>query len=115
MFVVRYIKKTIKNLLYKKGYQIFRQYYYDFNADESICKILSRVKVDGTTVRILDVGANMSQSIDRFRKYLPDAIIYSFEPNPNTFEKLVKKQAKDRNLRCLILELAQKKAFFHFL
>jgi FkbM family methyltransferase len=40
---------------------------------------------------IVDVGANKGQSIDFYLKVYPDAQIYSFEPNPELFEKLQKK------------------------
>jgi len=75
---------------------------------------LSRIKTDDKTVKVLDVGANIGQSIDRFRKYLPDAIIYSFEPNPNTFEKLMKKQANDSNLRCFNFGVGSEKGVLPF-
>jgi len=37
---------------------------------------------------IFDVGANVGQSVDAFRKALPDAIIHSFEPSPGTYAQL---------------------------
>ena len=37
---------------------------------------------------ILDVGANVGQSIEAFRSWFPDAHIHSFEPSPATFARL---------------------------
>ena len=37
---------------------------------------------------VLDVGANQGQSVFRFKKLLPDAIVHSFEPSPHMFEGL---------------------------
>ena len=40
---------------------------------------------------IYDVGANVGQSIEKFRQVWPGAEIHSFEPNPPTFTALSKK------------------------
>jgi FkbM family methyltransferase len=37
---------------------------------------------------ILDVGANVGQSVWNFRSRFSDCILHSFEPSPSTFEKL---------------------------
>lgn len=37
---------------------------------------------------IFDVGANVGQSVDDFKKIFPDSSINSFEPGPETFAKL---------------------------
>ncbi|MDP1598231.1 FkbM family methyltransferase [Phenylobacterium sp.] len=43
----------------------------------------------GTQVRtILDVGANIGQTAERFADHFPDAKIWSFEPHPTTFATL---------------------------
>ncbi|HZS49355.1 MAG TPA: FkbM family methyltransferase, partial [Bryobacterales bacterium] len=34
---------------------------------------------------ILDVGANVGQSVDRFKHVFPDSFIHSFEPSPATY------------------------------
>lgn len=39
---------------------------------------------------IFDVGANVGQSIEKFRSEFPRSTIHSFEPSPTTFEKLKK-------------------------
>ena len=40
---------------------------------------------------VCDVSANPGQSIDRFRRRFPRAVIHSFEPSPKMFAKLRKK------------------------
>lgn len=40
---------------------------------------------------IIDVGANIGQSISFFRSNFPNSLIYSFEPTPHIFKKLEKK------------------------
>ena len=94
------IKKSIKNVIKKLGYQLFRRFYYDFDSDESIRKILSIANILPKDILVFDVGANVGQSVDRFRKYLPDAVIYSFEPSPSTFSILRIKKVLDKNLHC---------------
>ena len=37
---------------------------------------------------ILDIGANEGQTVDAFKEYFPKARIHSFEPSPQTFDKL---------------------------
>jgi FkbM family methyltransferase len=108
------VKKNLKKLLKNRGYEIFRQHYYDFNPDDSIRKILINANVELSTATVLDVGANVGQSVDRFRKYLPNAFIYSFEPNPSTFEKLMKKQTNDAKLKCFNFGLGAEKGVLPF-
>ena len=38
---------------------------------------------------LFDVGANIGQTVDKFRQAFPDSEIYSFEPVSSSFEKLV--------------------------
>ncbi len=48
---------------------------------------LSRLinRLETPTPMILDVGANIGQSIEKFKHEWPDSQIHSFEPNPSTF------------------------------
>ena len=43
---------------------------------------------------VFDVGANVGQSIHRFRSRFPRCIIHSFEPSPTTFETLSQQASK---------------------
>lgn len=47
---------------------------------------------------IFDVGANIGQSIDRFKKLFPNSIIHSFEPQKKIFIILKKKYGNDKNV-----------------
>ena len=86
---MRFLKKVIKLFLESQGYLLLRKYYYDFNGDSTIQKIFNELNINLDSLIILDVGANVGQSITRFRKYMPKAMIYSFEPNPDVFATLV--------------------------
>jgi FkbM family methyltransferase len=46
---------------------------------------------------ILDVGANIGQSVTRYRWLFPEAVIHSFEPVPEAFEELRRRAADDVN------------------
>ena len=46
---------------------------------DPLCDMARRVQ--GSDLVIFDVGANVGQSIERFKKYFPDAAMYSFEPS----------------------------------
>jgi FkbM family methyltransferase len=47
---------------------------------------------------ILDVGANIGQSVARYRWLFPDATIHSFEPVPEAFEQLRRSAAGDERV-----------------
>lgn len=48
---------------------------------------------------VLDIGGNWGQSIVAMRRFLPNAQIVSFEPNPVLAERLVKSFGKDPGVR----------------
>ena len=92
---MRFLKKIIKLFLASRGYLLFRKYYYDFNGDTTILKVFNELGIDFKILNIFDVGANVGQSVTRFRRILPDAMIYSFEPNPDVFLELQKEHKDD--------------------
>jgi FkbM family methyltransferase len=48
---------------------------------------------------VFDVGANVGQTARAFLRAFPDAIIYSFEPDPGSFQKLFEATAGQRRVR----------------
>ena len=56
---------------------------------DPLCDMARRVQ--GSDLVIFDVGANVGQSIERFKKYFPDAAMYSFEPSSKAFALLEQK------------------------
>jgi FkbM family methyltransferase len=56
---------------------------------------MERFVADGPATTIFDVGANVGQSIERFRLHYPRAHIHSFEPSPATYREL-EARAKSR-------------------
>jgi hypothetical protein len=85
------MKQIIKPLIRKFGYDIVRYSPSDFgkNPLDDMAKYLHN---DSPVV--FDVGANVGQSISKFRSQFPQCIIHSFEPSPTTF-KMLSQQASD--------------------
>jgi hypothetical protein len=98
MGLLKLSKYIIKKILLKLGYKIINKYNHYFGIDESIEKIFNKAKLDKNNLTIFDIGANIGQSIKRFRRKFNKSKIYSFEPNPEIFKNLVEIQKKDSNL-----------------
>lgn len=59
---------------------------------------------------IFDIGANIGQSSEAYRRAFPGAIIYAFEPVQSTFAKMVARFADDRNVHCFQLAFGSEQA-----
>ncbi len=108
------LKRIIKSFLKKQGYEIFRRFYYDFGSDDTIKNILNIAKINFENLVIFDVGANIGQSVDRFRLYAEKAKIFSFEPNPEVYSILKRKKSTDNNLKTFNFGLGEKKDILDF-
>jgi len=73
------ITRIIKKIFNIFGYEIISSKYKDFYSAQDLDKIYKKLFNDANLV-IFDVGANIGQSIDRFRKIFPQSIIHCFEP-----------------------------------
>lgn len=113
MFLFKLTKYVIKKILLKLGYKIVNRYNYYLGIDESIEKIFNKKKLDKNKLTIFDVGANIGQSINRFRKKFKKAKIYSFEPNPKIYKNLIKIQKTDSNLKVFNFALSNKNSLAH--
>lgn len=72
-------------------------------------------KKKGLVEVVIDVGANKGQSIDFFLAINPECVIYSIEPNPELFELLKNKYAKNNNVKLFNFGISDKsgeKLFF---
>jgi FkbM family methyltransferase len=56
---------------------------------------------------VLDIGANVGQSADRFRHILPDAQIYSFEPVKDCYDQLAARFRGDARFRAFHCALGE--------
>ncbi len=84
---MQFIKRTIRKLLRGLGYDITRLNPEQLGVDPF--RDMGQLLTGVSQPTILDVGANVGQSVDRFRAALPAAVIHSFEPSPATFAKLM--------------------------
>ena len=107
-------RTLVKSFLFKRGYHLLRRYYYDFEGNKSIVKIFKMAQIDLDSLIILDVGANIGQSVDRFRGFSDKAQIYSFEPNPEVFQKLIEKAEKDKYLKCFNIGVGSQETTLKF-
>ena len=80
------MKRLIRYLLRRIGYDVMRYRSGELGRDpfQDMKFFLSGLK----SPTIFDVGANIGQSVDNFRRAFPDSSIHSFEPSPSTYAKL---------------------------
>ena len=78
------LKNTIKLLASKLGYDVRRTGTLRLSPFTDMKQFVPI----GTSPLILDVGANVGQCVNRFKEAFPSSIIHSFEPSPETFQKL---------------------------
>lgn len=79
-------KTYVRRIFHRLGYDIS---HYDVNEPgKNPFLDMQRFVADDPNTTIFDVGANVGQTIERFRLHYRDAHIHSFEPSPKTFQKL---------------------------
>ncbi len=96
------MKKTFNKVLNKLGYQIKKvENGFSFNSNLDWLK-KNNIKT------ILDIGANEGQFAKYINNVLPDATIYSFEPIPACFKKLLFLSDGIKNLHPINIALGDK-------
>jgi FkbM family methyltransferase len=97
MSIIKFIKKIILLLIYFTGYKIIGNKkiikHNNFDAIIDFCLNFSKRKVI-----FFDVGANLGQSIDRFKTIRNKSIIHSFEPTPNLYQIILEKYKNTKNV-----------------
>jgi len=78
--------RAIRRVVHRLGFDVTRAGTQKFgiDADRDLVTLLGAMPAPV----IFDVGANVGQSVDRFRDFWDTCTIHSFEPSPLTFEKL---------------------------
>ena len=79
------MKQKIRHIFRKFGYEIVRSTPNQIGKNP-LADIVKFLHNDHPV--IFDVGANVGQSIQKFRAQIPNCTIHSFEPSPTTFETL---------------------------
>lgn len=83
------MKNLVRKLINKMGYNIVR---FSPTGKNPISDM--KMFVTSNDPLIFDIGANIGQTINRFRSSFPKSEIHSFEPSPSTFETLTSNSKK---------------------
>ncbi len=78
------IKRITKKIIRQTGYSLSKIDKYQYSLEKVKYNWLKKKNIK----TIIDVGACDGDFIRKFRPVFPDAMIYSIEPNPESFEKL---------------------------
>ena len=81
------LKRGVRGALNKLGYDLRRTHPLVYKVGMDPFYDMRRFVQDPRLV-VFDVGANIGQSVDRFRSAFPECTIHSFEPSPSTFATL---------------------------
>jgi FkbM family methyltransferase len=84
-------RQAAKRLAKKAGFEITRIRTVDAGQDAS--QDIKTFLRDTPRPTILDVGANVGQSVLRFRELLPDCRLHCFEPGQSSFRELTRNTA----------------------
>ena len=104
------IKETIRSVATKLGYDVRSRASLGIDPFADMRRFVPA----GRDPLILDIGANVGQSVSRFRKTFPTGTIHSFEPGPDTFQKLSQNVAGDERVsvwNCAVGASAGKQTF----
>lgn len=80
------MKRLVRNFFKVFGYDVVRTFNPNLIGKYPLVDMKRMLHNDNPIV--FDVGANIGQSVQKFRGGFPDCKIYSFEPSPKTFETL---------------------------
>jgi FkbM family methyltransferase len=89
------MKQQIRHFIRKMGFDIVR-YSPDRTGQDPLNDMANFLQIEHPVV--FDVGANIGQSIYRFRSRFPKCRIYSFEPSPITFATLKQEVSTLKNV-----------------
>ncbi len=77
-------KAVFRSLLRSAGYDVRKTSHVGLDATADVQRIFQKTQLR----TILDIGAHLGESALAYAKSFPHAIIYSFEPSPQTFTAL---------------------------
>ena len=115
MNIITYIKRKIIRLIHYLGYELRgMKKKITHNDFDSIIKFLLKDKKEHI---YFDVGANLGDSILRFKKININSLIYSFEPTPELNKKLNEAYSSDKNVvinNCGVADSKSKSKFYSY-
>ena len=98
------VKGLLRLILDKHGYVLWKRNFFHFGISPFVDMMRLNTVWGRSLDVIFDVGANVGQFAREVRHELPAATIYSFEPHPQSFEKLSQAVAGGLNHpQCLAL------------
>ena len=113
--MINKLKKIFIKLLKSIGYEIIGSKIVKHNNFDAIIEFLLK-EIDKTDKKIIfDVGANLGQSIERFRRIDENSIIHSFEPTPDLALKLKSKYKHTDNIFINDFGLGSKMIFYNLI
>ena len=83
------LKRTLRRIAWRAGFDVVRLRRDNIEIGVDPLADMRRFLGDQKKPVILDVGANVGQSVERFSREVPGALIHSFEPSPTTYQKLL--------------------------
>ena len=107
------MKRVIKQIVNKFGYDIVRMNQMDQIGKNPLNDMEKFLHNDHPM--IFDVGANVGQSIQKFRDIFPRCTIHSFEPSPTTFETLKQQVPKLKSIHLWNCALGSSPGSMNFL
>lgn len=108
-------KLHVKNkYLFKLRFKKFNKIFTCYLSDNSDLAILTEIfikdeynlNLQDIPTTILDVGSNVGLSVVYFKLKYPNATIYAFEPDPETFKKLQKNTSQFSGIHCFNLAVS---------
>jgi len=104
--MLRAIKRMVKSLVSLFGYELTSQKLCEL-ADDPLAVMSLLLPRDEVSV-IVDGGASIGDTSERFSAFFPNARVYAFEPFPSFVESLQKKAASNPHIKVCPLALDQK-------
>ena len=93
--------KKLTNEILSKAFNV-KIYSTRAHGREDVCDMANV----GQSIRtVFDVGANIGQSVEKFRSAFPESTIYSFEPVGHIYERLKQKYENDKRVNTFNLAL----------
>lgn len=93
----RRIRKGLSAAFDALGYQVRRKQPPKWGADAYVDQ--ERLLKGSPVGVVMDVGANVGDTVQHYRTLFPDATIYAFEPFPGVHRQLVERFASDPRVR----------------
>lgn len=69
---------------------------------------VDQIRLSGAPVRtVVDVGANVGDTVARYREAFPEATVYALEPTPTTFKQMTDRFSHDPHVKAFRLALGE--------